>query len=73
MIPDHEDHHDPDLSPRTASTMQRVASVLGVVAGLLFIATFVLGLVREGDAHAWLLGLGVVFLLFPVLMKRLLS
>lgn len=69
MIPEHEDHSD--LSPETASTIRRVADVLGVIAGVLFLIAFGIHLSRQGEVNVVLLGMGVLFLLFPFLMHRL--
>jgi hypothetical protein len=72
MIPDQEDHADPEMTPRTASTMQKIASVLGLVAGVLFLVAFGLNLARSGDVNWFVLVLGLFFLGFPLLMKRFL-
>lgn len=71
MMPEHEDHHDPDLSPQSASTIRKVADVMGVIAGVLFLIAFGIGLARSGDANFLFLGVGVLFLLFPLLMKKM--
>lgn len=72
MMPDHEDHHDPDMTPRTASTMQKIASVLGIVAGVLFLIAFGLNLARTGETNWFVLLLGLFFLGFPLVLKRFL-
>lgn len=72
MMPDHEDHHDPDLTPRETSTMQKIASVLGLIAGALFLVAFGLNLARTGDVNWFVLVLGLFFLGFPLLLKRFL-
>ena len=72
MMPDHEDHHDPDMTPGTASAMQKIASGLGLVAGIALLVAFGLSLGGDGDANWLFLALGVFFLAFPILLRRLL-
>lgn len=60
------------VSPRTLRLMRRVAAALGVVAALLFLAVFVLGVVRESSVWWPLLVLAAAFLAFPLLVRRLL-
>lgn len=72
MMPDHEDHHDPDMTPRTASAMQKIATGLGLVAGVLFLVAFGLNLARTGETSWFMLVLGLLFLLSPLLLKRFL-
>ena len=72
MIPDREDHPDPDMPPRTASTMQKIASVLGLVAGALFLIAFGLNLSQTGEANWFVLVLGLFFLGFPLVLRRVL-
>ena len=65
---------DPDhdaLSSASAATIRMVANVLGVLAGILFLIAFALGVVRQGEWRFLFLGLGLLFLLFPVLMNRI--
>ncbi len=71
MMPEHEDHHDPDLSPQSAGTIRKVADVMGVVAGVLFLIAFGLRLARTGEASFFFLGMGVLFLLFPLFMRKM--
>lgn len=71
MIPEHEDHHDSNLSSESASTIRTVADVLGVVAGVLFLIAFGIQLSRQGEPNYFFLGMGVLFLLFPLVMKKL--
>ncbi len=71
MMPQHEDHHDPDLSRQSASTIRKVSDVIGVVAGILFLIAFGLRLFRSGEANYFFLAMGVFFLLFPLLMKKM--
>jgi hypothetical protein len=70
MMPDHEDPHDSELSSESASTIRKVADVLGVIAGVLFLIAFGINLARQGEVSYFFLGMGVLFLLFPLLMKR---
>lgn len=71
MMPDHEDHHDPDLTPQSASTIRKIADVMGVIAGVLFLIAFGIGLARSGEVNFLFLAMGVLFLLFPLLMRKL--
>lgn len=71
MMPDHEDHHDPDLTPESASTIRKVADVMGVIAGVLFLIAFGIGLSQTGEANFLFLGIGVLFLLFPLFMRKM--
>lgn len=70
MIPEHENRPDAELSRQSASTIRKVADVLGVIAGVLFLIAFGIHLTRQGDVHFLFLGMGVLFLLFPLLMKK---
>lgn len=70
MMPEHEDPHDAELSPESASTIRTVADVLGVIAGILFLIAFGINLARQGEVSFFFLGMGVLFLLFPLLMKK---
>jgi hypothetical protein len=71
MIPEHEDPHESELSPESASLIRKAADVLGVIAGVLFLIAFGLNLARQGEVNYFFLGMGVLFLLFPLLMKKL--
>jgi lipopolysaccharide export LptBFGC system permease protein LptF len=71
MIPEHEDPRDAELSPASASLIRKVADVLGVIAGVLFLIAFGLSLSRQGEPNLFFLGMGVLFLLFPLFMKKL--
>jgi hypothetical protein len=71
MIPEHEDDHDSELSTESASTIRKVADVLGVIAGVLFLIAFGIQLSRQGEVNYFFLGMGILFLLFPLLMKKL--
>ena len=71
MMPDQEDHHDPDLTPESASTIRKIADVVGVIAGVLFLVAFGIGLTRAGEANFFFLAMGVLFLLFPLLMRKM--
>ena len=69
MMPDHEDHHDPEPTRRESRTLYRVGSALGVLAGVLFLVAFGAKLFW-GDGFSWFyLVAGVVFLLFPLLLR----
>jgi hypothetical protein len=68
-MPDHDDASD--LSPPSVNTLRAVANVLGVIAGVLFLIAFGLGLARHGELRFLFLGMGVLFLLFPLLTKRI--
>ncbi|MEM1044449.1 MAG: hypothetical protein AAGI91_17705 [Bacteroidota bacterium] len=70
MMPEQEDHHDPDLTPQSASSIRKMAGVMGVVAGVLFLVAFGIGLARSGEANFLFLGMGVLFLLFPFLVRK---
>lgn len=71
MMPEHEDDHDdPGLSRDSASTIRKIADVLGVIAGVLFLIAFGINLARQGEVSYFFLGMGVLFLLFPLLMKK---
>ncbi len=72
MIPDREDHPDPDMPPRAAGAMQKIASVLGVVAGAIFLVAFGLNLSRTGEANWFVLVLGLFVLCFPLVLRRVL-
>jgi hypothetical protein len=60
------------LSRETARLLYRLTGILAVVAGLLFIAAFLAGVVREGISRWVLLALGVLFMVSPVVLRRLL-
>lgn len=60
------------VSPRALRLMRRAAAVLGVLAALLFLAVFVLGIVHEGRVWWPLLLLAAAFLVFPLLVRQLL-
>lgn len=70
LIPEHENRPDSEFTPESASTIRKVADALGVIAGVLFLVAFGIHLVRQGEVSLWLLGLGVLFLLFPLLVNR---
>ncbi len=70
MMPEHEDHHDPDLTPQSAGTIRRIAGVMGMIAGVLFLVAFGIGLARSGEANFLFLGVGVLFLLFPLFLRK---
>lgn len=72
MMPDHEDHHDPDMTPSTERSMRKITSVLGLTVGTLFVLAFAYLRLAEGDTHLWMLGLGVFFLLAPLFANRFL-
>ena len=65
-----EDQPIPDASTASASAIRVVANVLGVLAGVLFLTAFGIGLVRQGDWNVLYLAFGTLFLLFPFLVKR---
>jgi hypothetical protein len=60
------------LNPRTLRILYRLATALGVIAGVLMIIAFWLGLAREADARWSLLILGVLFLSSPLALRLLL-
>lgn len=72
MIPDREDHPDPDVPPRAAGTLHKIASVLGLIAGVLFLVAFGLNLARTGGVNWFVLVLGLFFLVFPLVLRRVL-
>ncbi len=69
MTPEHDD--EPDLTPESVTTIRKVADVMGVLAGLLFLIAFGIGLSQDGEARFLFLGLGVLFLLFPLFMRKM--
>jgi len=73
MIPEKEVPREAELSPASANIIRNVANVLGVIAGVLFLIAFGLGLSRQGEANLFFLGMGVLFLLFPLFMKKLIG
>lgn len=70
LIPEDGNPPDPALTPESARTIRKVANVLGVIAGVLFLIAFGIGLVQKGEMNLWFLGLGLLFLLFPLIVNR---
>ncbi len=69
-VPEPDDYDNPDLTSATADTLRTVANVLGVLAGVLFFTAFGIGLAQRGDVNLMYLSFGVLFLLFPLLVRR---
>ncbi len=70
MVPEHDNYEDTDLSSASAGMIRKVAAVLGVIAGVLFLIAFGIGLAQHNEMNLYFLGMGLLFLLFPFLMNR---
>jgi hypothetical protein len=61
------------LTPETLRLLYRLTIGLALLAGVLFLVAFALGVMREGVARWFALVLGVLFLSTPLLLARLRS
>ncbi|MEP0546730.1 MAG: hypothetical protein ABJF88_07355 [Rhodothermales bacterium] len=65
-----EDQPASDASAASAGAIRVVANVLGVLAGVLFLTAFGIDFTRHGEWNMPYLAFGILFLLFPFLVKR---
>ena len=68
-VPEPDDYDDASLSSETAGTLRTIANVLGVMAGLLFLLAFGIGLVQHDEVKLLYFSFGILFLLFPLLLR----